>query len=247
MLFEQLKVELRTYLRQPLYLVFSILMPVMSFIMFGVMYGNQSYDGVDFFSQYIPGLCVIVLFSSSVFNIGNQVISDKEKGIYKRLAATPVKLSRIMFVVILKAFFVAIIGFILILILAKTVFDATFSTIGLFIPVYIAMVIYSLILGFGIGAIIDKATTYSIAMMSLFFPMFILSDASFPLAMMPEVLKKAANFNPLYHINIVLRIAWDSSLYSQFKNEFWLAVAFLSVLMGIFLMVVAYVWKRKRK
>ena len=76
MLLEQLKVELKVYLRQPLYLLFSLAMPIMSFLIFGFMYGNASYDGVDYFSQYIPSFSVLILFASSVYNIGNQVVSD---------------------------------------------------------------------------------------------------------------------------------------------------------------------------
>lgn len=54
MLIEQLKVEIKVYLRQPLYLLFSLLMPVFSFLFFGMMYGNVDYNGFSFFANYIP-------------------------------------------------------------------------------------------------------------------------------------------------------------------------------------------------
>ena len=51
MLIEQLKVEIKVYLRQPLYLLFSLLMPVFSFLFFGMMYGNVDYNGFSFFAN----------------------------------------------------------------------------------------------------------------------------------------------------------------------------------------------------
>mgnify|MGYP000273125529 CR=1 FL=1 len=126
MLIEQLKVEIKVYLRQPLYLLFSLLMPVFSFLFFGMMYGNVDYNGFSFFANYIPGFSVIILFASSVYNVGNQVVGDKEKGIYKRLSATPSQfLAESWVVVVFKGFLLALLGFVIILLLAVFRFNVT--------------------------------------------------------------------------------------------------------------------------
>ena len=147
MLIEQLKVEIKVYLRQPLYLLFSLLMPVFSFLFFGMMYGNVDYNGFSFFANYIPGFSVIILFASSVYNVGNQVVGDKEKGIYKRLSATPISLGRIMGVVVFKGFLLALLGFVIILLLAVFRFNVTLPNPVIYCVSYVVTIVYSLCLG----------------------------------------------------------------------------------------------------
>ncbi len=246
MLFEQLKVEFKIFLRQPLYLIFSIFFPLISLFLFGSIYSGQEFNGIDFFSNYIPGLCVIILFASSVFNIGNQVVMDRERGIYKRLSVTPVKLWHVMFIVILKAFVLAFVSFLLLLASSWLFFHAAFKSFLVFVLIFALMIVYSLIIGFSIGLIIKKIKIYTAVMMAFFFPMFMLSDATFPLSMMPEWLQKGALFNPLYHMNIILRIAWDTSNYVRFRDDFWLALSVLIGLIVVLLILTSLSWRKNK-
>lgn len=246
MLLEQLKVELKVYLRQPLYLLFSLAMPIMSFLIFGFMYGSASYDGVDYFSQYIPSFCVLILFASSVYNIGNQVVSDKEKDIYKRISVTPVKLSRIMFVVVLKAFLLAFTGFLLIIVLALLFFDVTLKSFPVFVIAYIIAAVYALIFGFGLGAICDKITTYSSIMMLIFTPMYFLSDAAIPLSVLPPVFGYIAKVLPLYHLNVIMRTMWDISTFQANSKQFCISLIYLVVFLTVFLFFVGKSWGKKK-
>jgi len=242
---EQMKVEMKVYLRQPMYLVFTVLMPAVFFLFFGMMYSDQQYGGLDFFSQYIPGFVVLILFASSVFNIGNQVVTDKEKGVYKRLSVTPISLNRIMLAVVGKGFIVALIGYIEILLIAKWVFNVNFDTIFVFSASYILCIIYSLVIGFGLGMGIKTLNNYTVIMMTSFFPMFMLSDAGIPLEMFPNIFQKLAYLNPLYHMNVVLRVAWNTEIFNDYQSDFFISLAFLVVFMCIFLIWVISKWKKK--
>ena len=246
MLIEQLKVEIKVYLRQPLYLLSSLLMPVFSFLFFGMMYGNVDYNGFSFFANYIPGFSVIILFASSVYNVGNQVVGDKEKGIYKRLSATPISLGRIMGVVVFKGFLLALLGFVIILLLAVFRFNVTLPNPVIYCVSYVVTIVYSLCLGFGAGILIDKLNTYSAAMMAFFMPMFILSDTTIPLSMMPGSFQKVAMINPLYHMTNVLRVAWDIERYSSDVKGFWFSMAFLVGLIIVAGIFVGIKWKKKK-
>lgn len=246
MLVEQLKIEIKVYLRQPMYLLFSLLMPIFSFVFFGMMYGNADFGGMSYFANYIPGFSVIILFASSVYNIGNQVVGDKEKGIYKRLAVTPISLGRIMGVLVFKAFLLALLGFVLILLIAVFKFGVEFPNPVFYTVSYIITIIYSLCLGFGAGMLADKLNTYSAVMMALFMPMFILSDTTLPLNVMPEIFQKLAKFNPLYHMTYVLRVAWDTSRYNMDVKGFWVSMGFMIGLFVLIVTVVAFKWKKKK-
>src|SRR5699024_7005248 len=203
------------------------------------------YGGLDFFSQYIPGFVVLILFASSVFNIGNQVVTDKEKGVYKRLSVTPISLNRIMLAVVGKGFIVALIGYIEILLIAKWVFNVIFDRIFVFSASYILCIIYSLVIGFGLGMGIKTLNNYTVIMMTSFFPMFMLSDAGIPLEMFPNIFQKLAYLNPLYHMNVVLRVAWNTEIFNDYQSDFFISLAFLVVFMCIFLIWVISKWKKK--
>ena len=222
MLIEQLKVEIKVYLRQPLYLLFSLLMPVFSFLFFGMMYGNVDYNGFSFFANYIPGFSVIIL------------------------SATPISLGRIMGVVVFKGFLLALLGFVIILLLAVFRFNVTIPNPVIYCVSYVVTIVYSLCLGFGAGILIDKLNTYSAAMMAFFMPMFILSDTTIPLSMMPGSFQKVAMINPLYHMTNVLRVAWDIERYSSDVKGFWFSMSFLVSLIIVAGIFVGIKWKKKK-
>jgi ABC-2 type transport system permease protein len=242
---QQLKVEFRIYLRQPFYLLFSLVMPVGSLLFFGSLYSSQDYGGNDFFSMYIPGFCMLILFSTSVFNIGNQVISDKEKGIYNRILTTPISLGRFIGVILTKAFMTAFIGFVLILLVANYVFSISIGVdkIG-FVVIYTLFILFSLSLGVGIAFLVKKLNTYSIAMMTAFFPMFMLSDASIPLIGLPNWAQTVANYNPLYHSNLILRVFWNTKMSELYGPDIWKSYVFLAVLFIALYSLVFYKWKK---
>lgn len=244
---QQLKVEFKIYLRQPFYLLFSLEMPVASFLFFGSLYSSQDYGAADFFSMYIPGFCMLVLFSTSVFNVGNQVISDKEKGIYNRILTTPISLTRFIGVILSKAFMLAFLGFVLILFVAHFSFSIPIGLGRLgFVAMYTVFILYSLSLGVGIAFLVNKLNTYSITMMAAFFPMFMLSDASIPLMSLPKWAQSAAEFNPLYHSNLILRTFWDSSMQEMYGANIWKSYLVLGLILSILYALVVYKWKKGR-
>lgn len=243
MFIEQLKIEFKVYLRQPLYLVFSILMPLISFAIFGNIYGGLTYGNNDFFSQYIPSFCVLILFASSVYNVGNQLVGDKEKGIYRRLMVTPVKLWKIIVVLVLKSAIVAMISYFLVMILAKTQFKVKIPNFFIFTVMYFVTVLYSLVLGVGLGIIINRLNTYSGVLMVSFIPLFVLSDAMMPITMFPNWMQTLAEYNPLYRLNVFLRSFWNLSSIHSTKNLI-MSCIYLALFMTVFLFIVAIRWRQ---
>lgn len=242
---QQLKVEFSIYLRQPFYLLFSLVMPVGSFLFFGSLYSGAEYGSSDFFSMYIPGFCMLILFSTSVFNVGNQVISDKEKGVYNRILTTPISLVRFIGVILAKAFLTAFLGFVLIVIVARFVFNIPMGMERAgFIAAYALFIIFALALGVGIAFLVNKLNSYSIVMMTAFFPMFILSDASIPLMSLPAWAQTLAQYNPLYHGNLILRVFWSPEMNALYGADIWKSFLFLGALFVGLYLVVVYKWKR---
>lgn len=237
--------RLLIYLRQPMYLLFSLAMPVVSFLLFGMMFRNTDYAGVDFFSMFIPGFCMLILFSSGVSNIGNQIVADKEKGIYKRIMVTPIKLRRFIGTILFKNFLLAAFGFLLILLVAALVFHVQIGAEKLpFVIAYFVFILFALSVGVGIAFVSNRINTYSIVMMVMFMPMFMLSDAAVPLMSYPEIARKIAEANPLYHANKILRFFWSEQMRELYQANIWISFAFLG---AICVLIYCIVFLNRRK
>lgn len=247
MLLQQLKIELLVYLRQPLYLLFSVIMPVVVFAVFASMFGESAYGDASFFAQYIPAFVTLIVFASAVYNIGNQVVTDKVRGVYRRLLVTPMPFGRFLFVLVLKASLTALAGLALVLIAARVMFEVTSPHLVFFVVAFVVALVYALTFGFGAGVVFTRINTYSAVMMFAFLPMFFLSDAAWPIAMLPEWLQTVAEYNPLYHLVKLMRWAWDPSVEVWQSNSLWISVAVLLALMLVFLPVVLWRWRKTNR
>lgn len=217
---KQLAVEIKSFFREPIYVFFSLLLPVISFTLFASMYSGNSYGEFDYFQKYIPGFLTIILYSSGMFTVGLQIVSDKELGIYRRLRATPVKISNIIFVSMLKGYFVIFIALMEIVFISKGVYKAELTSYPIqFIITFFFATSVVLLIGFTLAILCKTMKTSLVILMVTFYPMFFLADATIPLSIMPKVFEKIAIIiNPFYHVNNVIRMGWMGELTSLNSN-----------------------------
>ena len=104
------KIELKLYFRETLAILFTLIVPAASFMVFGLMFQSQSYDGLDYFQAYIPSMLAIIIFTTAFFSMGIQIVIDREKGVYKRLKGTPINQNAIFTATIIKGFFAIYLG-----------------------------------------------------------------------------------------------------------------------------------------
>ncbi|ASS77199.1 ABC transporter [Tumebacillus algifaecis] len=224
------KMEIKLFFREILFVFFTFLLPAVSFIFFGTMFGGETYDGYSFIDTYIPGMVSIVMFTTGFFTIGLQVVIDREKGIYKRLRGTPLKSSYVFSAIITKGFFCILIGTLEIILIAKYMFDATITdTLFQFV---LAMILCSLAffsMGFLIASIAKRMQTAMAISMVAMYPMMFLSGSTMPLDSMPAVVQTISNFIPMTYVKDLLQLGWVGNLYTE------AAVMPTLVLAGIFI------------
>ncbi len=244
----QVKYEMNMFFREPMYVFFSLLLPAASFAMFAAMYGNQTYGGLDYFSAYIPGFVVIIMFTSCIFSVGFQNVMNRELGVYKRLMATPINLRMVLFASLIRGFIVAVFGLIEILVISRLGFGKNLTNYwGQFLLCYLVITLVSLMIGFSVGIFFKKTKTALMALMAAMYPVMFLSDATIPLSVMPQIVQKAAPIvNPLYHMNIILRLAWTGKIF-KINNEMFIAVVYLIVVSIVLMFASLKVYRREEK
>lgn len=209
------KMELTLFFRETLALLFTFIVPGVSFVVFGLMFKTNSYDGLDYFQAYIPSMIAIIIFTTAFFSMGLQIVIDREKGVYKRLKGTPINQNAIFTATITKGFFAIYVGVIEILLISKFGFDTnlTKSPIEFLISLTFCSITFFSI-GFLVSSLVKRMqTALGIAMVAMY-PMMFLSGATLPLEALPEILQKIAILVPLTYVVNVLRDGWNGTLFT---------------------------------
>ncbi|MFD2171142.1 ABC transporter permease [Tumebacillus lipolyticus] len=224
------KMEIKLFFREILFVFFTFLLPAVSFIFFGTMFGDDTYNGYNYIDTYIPGMISIVMFTTGFFTIGLQVVIDREKGIYKRLRGTPLKSSYVFTSIIAKGFFCILVGTLEIILIAKYMFDATLtSSVFEFILSMILCSLSFFAMGFLIASIAKRMQTAMAISMVAMYPMMFLSGSTMPLDKMPQVMQTISNFIPMTYVKDLLQLGWVGKLFTE------AAITPTLVLLGIFL------------
>jgi len=209
------KMELKLFFRETLALLFTFIVPAVSFVVFAIMFTGNDYNGLDYFQAYIPSMIAIIIFTTAFFSMGLQVVIDREKGVYKRLQGTPLNQRAIFTATIVKGFFAIYVGAIEILLIAKFGFGTNLSAhaFQFFLALtFCAVTFFSI--GFVVSSLAKRMNTaLGIAMIAMY-PMMFLSGATIPLENFPEILQNASYIVPLTYVVNVLRDGWNGTLFT---------------------------------
>lgn len=209
------KMELKLFFREIIALMFTFVVPAVSFIVFALMFNGSDYGGLDYFQAYIPSMIGIIIFTTSFFSMGLQIVIDREKGVYKRLKGTPINESVIFTATIVKGFFAIFVGAIEILLIAKFAFSAELTS-HLF--EFIVALTFCSMTFFALGFIVCSVakrmqTALGIALIAMY-PMMFLSGATIPIETLPGVLQNLSVIVPLTYVVNVLRDGWNGTLFT---------------------------------
>lgn len=222
------KMELKLFFRETLAVLFTLIVPAASFVVFGMMFKSQSYDGLDYFQAYIPSMIAIIIFTTAFFSMGLQIVIDREKGVYKRLKGTPINQNAIFIATIIKGFLAIYLGAVEILLIAKLGFGSALTAhpVEFLIALTLGSVAF-FALGFIVSSLAKRMqTALGIAMVAMY-PMLFLSGATIPLEVFPDFMQKLAAFIPLTYVVEVLRDGWNGTLFTSG------AMVDITVLIGI--------------
>ena len=90
--------ELKLFLREPLTVVFSLVLPLIILFVLGGVFGNEAsgpgdelvYRGIGPMSYYVPAYLALVVASVCVISIPTHLAGNRERGVLKRFHASSV-------------------------------------------------------------------------------------------------------------------------------------------------------------
>ncbi len=191
---------------------------------------SESFQFIDYFA---PGLIAMTLMTTGIFGAIGWNTRNRELGILKKLATTPLTKLEWILGVILYELVLAAISTVVILTIGILVFNMKVLP-----NIYSIFLIVSGAIAFpGMGMVVARFVKGSDAAdaagNAITFPMMFLSGTFFPLEMMPDFLQQIARVLPLTYLNNGLR---DSMVYGNVTSALTNTAIMLGV--GAFFIIV---------
>ena len=165
-----------------------------------IIEAGEATDNFQFLSLF-PGVIALGLASSGLFVIVELFLYHKEKGVLKRLAASPLNRNSFTFALISSRIPASLLSTILVLIGSRVIFDLRFNINWL---LFIPYIIIGTVIMMGLGALITllagTADSGFQAASILITVMIFFSGIYFPIEFLPSYFQTASRFLPLTYL-----------------------------------------------
>jgi len=229
-------IELKTFLRNPTGAFFTIIFPLMLILVFGSIYSNtpgETFGEYGIVDVYVPSFTGMIVGISALTNLNTDIASAREKGILRRLKATPLRPLTIL---------TAKIAMVLMIIAGKLVFGLRFN--GNPIEVVAAFVLCSFsffAFGLVVASIMPNVRAAESFGFILLFLMLFLSGVFVPFEVVPDAVQQAAQVFPMTHVTTLMRGLWIGQSLVEHMKE---VVVLLGILMaGVIISAKIFRWE----
>ena len=198
--FTFLKTELKLSLRDMNMVIFAVIMPLVVFIIFGIIYGRKpAYDGADytFLEQSFGAVGAIAICAGGLMGLPLAVSGLREMKILKRLRVTPV--SPVFILGVELAMYVVYCAVSLATLSAAALLWGVrlHGSFWAFLGSWTLTMLSTLSIGMLVGGVAKDTKQASVIACVLYFPMLVLSGTTLPLEVMPKAMRNVVSFFPL--------------------------------------------------
>lgn len=209
--------QLKLFGREPVALFFTLAFPLMVLLLFGMIFGNApdpqygpQYGGeYGYIDALVPGLAAIIIATVALMSIPVATATAREQKILRRYKATPMPPLVYLAGDITTNVFIALIGLVILLIVAPLVFDLRFGGNWVYVLAgFLLSAVPFAAVGYIIAGLSPTARIAAVVGQVLFFPMMFLSGVGFPPEIMPAGVRTVARWLPLTHVVNLLQSLW---------------------------------------
>ena len=198
--FTFLKTELKLSLRDMNMPIFAIIMPLVIFIILGIICGTKpAYDGADytFLEQTFGAAGAIAICAGGLMGLPLAVSGLREMKILKRLRVTPVSPVFILGVELSMYIVYCIVSLVTLAAAALLWGVRLHGSLPAFLGSWARTMLSTLSIGMLVGGVAKDVKQASVIASILYFPMLIFSGTTLPIEVMPGVMRKIVSVFPL--------------------------------------------------
>src|SRR3989338_5615514 len=201
--------------KQTLY--FSLVFPVLMMVFLKVLFANTMINGVNYIDFVIPGLVGMSVMQLGVFAVAFVVAQQKEKGIIRRLLATPMRASEFLAAQVISRVVISVMQ--VLLLISVAILVLSFAMNGSFLA-----------LGFVVAGLAKSVEATPVVGNMIIFPMIFFGDIFFSLNNAPKWVQTISDYLPIkYLVDSMREVVVDGSSLIDVKGEIlgmavWLVV-----------------------
>ncbi|MGH9270621.1 MAG: ABC transporter permease [Ilumatobacteraceae bacterium] len=199
----QVRYQVLTFLRTPVAVFFTVLLPLIMLVLFNALFGNDEVDtgaGSWRSSQfYVGGIVAFTIASATFTNLANVVPIRREEGVLKRWRGTPLPSWIYLAGTILMTFVIALVSTVVMVVLGIIAYGVRIEAAKLpaMVIVFLVGVISFAAMGMAVAGLTKTAQSASAIANVIILPMAFISDVFIPLEDAPRWLAVVGDVLPL--------------------------------------------------
>jgi ABC-2 type transport system permease protein len=204
--------ELKLFVRNPTGAFFTVIFPLMLLSVYGIMYSNELggiSDEYGLIDVSVPAFTGMVIAIAALTILNTEVATSREKGVLRRLKATPLRPLTILTAKLIMIFLMTCLGMVLMIVAGKLAFGLRFygnllNVVGGFLLSSFSFFAFGLVL----ASLMPNVRSAESVGFILLFVMLFFSGVFVPFEVIPEAVQQYAQVLPLTHVNTLLRGLW---------------------------------------
>lgn len=198
--------------RNRMVLFFNLLLPTLTLVLFGLIFGQNvvplpGASAVSYAVWLLPGIIVTNIIAAGLMGNASAMITWRERGIFKRLAVTPMPLWEVMLARVVTQLVPLIVQGILAIIVGAFAFNFHFNLF--YTPLTLLFLLLGslifLALGQVIASFVNRVELGSVVCQGIYMLLIFLTGVMLPLQILPAGVAKFAYFTPSYMAADLLR------------------------------------------
>ena len=196
------RTQSKVFLREPLAVFFGLVFPSVLLVVIGFAFPDATepaevFGGRSLVEVYAPTAIVLGLATVAVFLLPVALGGDREKGILRRLSATPAHPRTLVAAHLVVQLVVVTLATIAAVLVGMLVFDIALpESLGWFAASFVLGALSLLAVGLLIGALVPTANSGQALGMLLYFPLLFFAGVYIPLQVMPEGVQTISLYTP---------------------------------------------------
>ncbi|MDQ6772946.1 MAG: ABC transporter permease [Candidatus Dormibacteraeota bacterium] len=239
----QVRGNLLGFRRQPAFVVFSLVLPLMFYAFFGGIFGGSKVGSTTIYTFLLASYGSYAMGSIMVFNIGINMAQQRARKLDLLQRATPLPgwvaiLAQVVSAVALGCLTLLVL-FVYAYIVGKVRLDVGHAALLLLALIFGALPLLGLGLAIGYGATASSAPALANL---IYLPMSFLSGIFLPLSLLPGWIRNIAQVVPTYHY---AQLAW--STVGAGDEAIWKSILWLAGWALVLFLIAARVYRREAR
>ena len=205
--------DLKLFLREPLTMLFALVLPLLVLFVMGGVFGNEAeadvYRGVGAMNYYVPAYIALVAASVGLISLPTHLAGNRERGVLKRYRASSMPSWAVVGAQVAVTFLISTVSALTLVLAAMSVYDVTGPDDPLLVIagfVLVALAFSSL--GVLLGALLPSPRSAQALGVMLWFVMLMVGGAGPPPEVLTGAMRTVGDLTPLLHAVRAMQDGW---------------------------------------